>query len=126
VNIQKKVVGYNRVKNKLRGLVASNPPPANKIIRRWLKKLRARLKKEKYPPKLPNQKYVRTGNLANRWAATANTIGNTAPYARWVVNEGTQAAIHAGRWWTMQEIFERYRPELVAEITRAYVNKWEK
>jgi len=117
--------GYNRVRNALRGLASKRKDVSSPIIAEWLKKLRATLKSEKYPPKLPNQKYIRTGNLANRWAVQDNAIINRAKYAGYVVGKGTQAEIHQGRWWTMQDVVNRESPKLVKSLSERYEEIWE-
>lgn len=79
-----------------------------------------------YPPELPNQQYIRTfdlgesitngpggvgGSLISLGAQTILSVG--VPYAQWVVNEPTQAAIHQGRWWTIQKIVKQITPDVV-------------
>lgn len=124
--IEKKVIGTNRVANKLRRLVVEKPEPGQVITRRWLKKLALTLRRKKYPPKRPNQRYTRTGRLRRRWRADGEKVMNTANYAGWVVGKKTQAWMHVGRWWTFEAVFEEKRPELVKELTEYYRKQWEK
>lgn len=63
-----------------------------------------------YPPRLPNQKYIRTYKLKRGWRSekvtpTRGVVGNRGvPYAQYVQDSKRQAAIHAGRWNTEQDI----------------------
>lgn len=62
----------------------------------------------KYPPELPEQQYIRTGELGRRWTheeevtlfSVSSIIGNNTPYAPDVQDPEMQAEIHAGRWLT--------------------------
>jgi hypothetical protein len=79
-----------------------------------------------YPPETPDQTYIRTETLGRGlgsgfgggWEKQMDimevkqlgpgdwtgTLGTKVPYAPYVVGEGTQAAVHQGRWWTLQGI----------------------
>ena len=61
-----------------------------------------------YPAKPPNSKYIRTFNLRNSWYINESNsdwgrvqIGNTMPYAPFVVGDKEQAWMHVGRWRTV-------------------------
>lgn len=71
-----------------------------------------------YPPPPPGSKYRRTETLGREFSAdvtpltggVVGVIGSVTSYAPWVVSDvavddgrGPQAAIHKGRWWTLQE-----------------------
>lgn len=115
------VYGVNRVRNQLRGLVSAHSKLLDPAVRQWAQSTRGKLKGTPYPAPPNDSKYVRTGNLANRFAVsrigTAKyRIQNNASYGSWVVGEdsGTlrQAQVHKGRWWQMQPIIEKELPEL--------------
>jgi hypothetical protein len=83
-----------------------------------------------YPPELPNQVYIRTGDLGEAWATaqplTARTgdtvtvrLQNLTPYAGYVQDEEDQAAIHRGRWDTTAQIMRDVDPLAQAEAERA-------
>lgn len=64
-----------------------------------------------YPPKLPNQRYVRTFRLRDSWQpsrimreGTLGRVWGDIAYNQWVMDERFQAAIHQGRWQTVQRI----------------------
>ena len=95
--------------------------PVAQFSERMVKTLTA----EPYPPKLPNQQYVRTLLLKNsfrqaRLDVARHVIQNTAPKRRFVIGN-QQAAIHEGRWWKMREIIERDLEDLSKALGRAYV-----
>ena len=82
-----------------------------------------------YPPKLPNQRYIRTGWLGRSWriasarAAGAWTLANnarqpraTASYSKWVVGNARgaqQAGIHRNRWKIARVVVERERERAI-------------
>ena len=106
--------------NETQGLRFAAAPVA-KFSEKMVKTLTA----EPYPPKLPNQKYVRTFLLKNsfqqaRLDVARHVVRNTAPRRRYVISD-RQAAIHEGRWWTMREIVERDLDELSEALGSAYV-----
>ena len=121
--ISLKVVGATRVANKLRSLVSQNDKIFGPVIEDYAKNLRKTLRTKKYPPKIAGQKYVRTGRLGSSYSARKVKpliweIGNSAKYAKYVVNEGTQAGIHAGRWYTIQSVERKMRPELTRNLVK--------
>lgn len=79
-----------------------------------------------YPPQLPNQRYVRTGTyrrsvyqdsmpIRNGHRAEAGSTGaiqNGRRYDAYLKDGRHQAAIHAGRWFTMTDDAENTMPEL--------------
>lgn len=83
-----------------------------------------------YPPELPNQVYVRTGDLGegfgvDRYAASAYRFGNSVDYAPAVIGDSYgrgQDAVHAGRWWTLYDVLSRELPTAV-EALQEYLNQ---
>jgi hypothetical protein len=96
-------------------MAGAMPAIADKHVGRFAKEETVRLEETPYPPELPNQRYVRTFELAGSWTAEPTTgprwiIANEAdqpvgiPYATLVVGPSErQAQIHKGRWWVAQE-----------------------
>lgn len=121
------IKGSNRVRNNLRRTISDVPEIADDVLAEHTNYLRRELKGTKYPPKRPGQTYTRTGTLANSWARKRIKAGvwavvNNTTYAIHVVNAGTQAWMHEGRWWTMQEIERDNRPRLTKNLTNAIEN----
>jgi len=131
-----RIFGYNRVRNSLRALVSAHAQILDPVVREWAQSTRRTLKATKYPPKLANQKYVRTGMLANSFAVervgvARYRIDNRAQrrgvsYASWVIGDQTgdlrQAQIHQGRWWRMADVIRDELPELRAAIEKGLQN----
>ena len=78
-----------------------------------------------YPPELPRQRYIRTGDLGEgwqdaqpQWAAIpsgfSGSIDNPVAYGPDVQSYLTQAKIHAGRWATDQQIVDKHTLETEA------------
>lgn len=70
-----------------------------------------------YVPELPNQRYIRTGNLGDGYSVNVRgdsqrEFDNFVSYAPDVVGEN-QEPIHKGRWWTMEERIEGEIPALL-------------
>jgi hypothetical protein len=75
--------------------------------------------------------YVRTGKLGQSWTYRIETtgsglrgiVGTNMPYAKWVQNEDSQAAIHRGNWLTDARVVSQRRDEIgrrfAAAIKRA-------
>jgi len=130
-----KIHGYNRLMNKLRKLAVSNPEIGDEPVREFAQDMRATLKGTPYPPKRPQQKYVRTGRLANSWkvkreGASRYAIINTARskrtgefYAGWVVGQ-KQAWMHVNRWWKAVDIVKKHNKELTKKLNAAYKRIW--
>ena len=78
-----------------------------------------------YPPAPPGSTYERTFALGESITnepggigASINSLGREilsvgVPYGPYVVNEPTQAKIHRGRWWTIQQISKKIRPDVI-------------
>jgi len=128
VNIELK--GYNRVANRFRHLASKNASALDDEFEDFATKQRRRLKHGAYPAKRPNQKYVRTGRLANSWQATKRadsqwSIKNTAPYSGYVVGKKDQAWMHKNRWWVFEDEMKKSTPELTKALTIRIVEEWD-
>lgn len=92
-----------------------------------------------YPPTRPGQRYIRTNQLGQKifvgveqtgWVNRRITgwIGAGVKYAPWVISReetesgGPQAWMHAGRWWTLQEVVEKNAEHVAQEFSRALKN----
>lgn len=129
-----KVTGSTRVANNMRTR-AANAKNTYPITYAWAQKVRAKLKSKPYPPKRMGQKYIRTGQLANRWKvayAGKNSVSivNEAEqrgrkYATYVVGDSKgsgQAWMHKGRWWLARPVIDDEIPELKDDITEHVVD----
>ena len=94
---------------------------------KWFQHIRAKLKGKPYPAKRPGQKYVRTGNLANRWAVEEGAgswfVRNTAPYADEVVGD-RQSEYFKGRWWTARDVVDQETPFLADVLIDNIEAQW--
>lgn len=145
-NANVRLVGYNRVQNKLRRLAADHPEQIDSTIYRWAQGQRRKLKGHGYPPQsgrpqpfrtdksrryffwalregLISVPYRRTGRLANSYRVEKEgraryTITNSAPYAPLVVGKGSQARYHAGNWYVMEDEVQADAPELAKLIAK--------
>lgn len=80
-----------------------------------------------YPAPRPNQKYVRTYKLKFSWerktphkrSYMAGVESNTPDYNKWVMAEQTQASIHEGRWWTVEQIADDNADRIVEIYEKA-------
>jgi hypothetical protein len=87
---------------------------------------------QKYPRKLPNQRYVRTGELGRKttkkkvtnmgYAVQVDPVYKGKHYGKYVVGNAygeEQAGIHAGRWKLFYEVVMKEGDKLVKNIDRA-------
>lgn len=119
------IKGYNRVANGLRASINYFEDDLDGDVRQWSQETRAELKKTKYPPRRPQQTYVRTGKLANSWGVRKRskaryTITNSAAYSSYVVGDAqgrNQAWMHAGRWWKARTIIQGRAAILTERLT---------
>lgn len=115
--------GFNRVRNQLRAAASFHTKETDPVIAKHAKKQARLLRQKRYPPKLPNQQYVRTFELGRRFRARKIKAGqwqviNKRRGAVWVIKEGFQnIKFHAWRWWTMDEELRETMPELTRELT---------
>jgi len=104
----------------------SDATKAAKIIMpRWAQKVNDKrlFGTRQYAPRIPAQKYVRTGRLGQNWQLRTVPNGvqffNPTSYAAYVIGDGArnkQAGIHQGRWWLGRERIEAEVPDLVDEL----------
>lgn len=133
------LIGYQRVRNKLRRLASDLDKDLDPIVYQWGQQTRMRLRQRRYPPPRPRQRYRRTGRLANSWAVEriaasqirilnrAQAPGGRGPYPTYVVGDFRrqgQAWMHRGRWWLARDVIEEEIPTLrrsiVSEIRRIW------
>lgn len=101
----------------------------DKVLGNFVSTVARENRSQKYPPELPNQRYVRTGRFGRGWtsgriAQNRHYIDNTASargrlYARYVVGNsegGGQARIHQGRWRVFRKDLDARLPKLVKEL----------
>ena len=124
------VYGAKAVANRFRTTAAQVPKDTQEVTYRWGQSVRTALKATPYPPKRPQQRYVRTGRLANSWhakrqGATGVVIANSARgrrgrlYARYVVGDDKgkrQAWMHRGRWPVARLTIDQMRPQLTRQM----------
>ena len=79
-----------------------------------------------YPPELPDQKYIRTGDYGNSWRIVSNdglsyTLrSDGVDYAHWVggYSDGTgQALIHAFRWTRLSDAMQRAARQFLVRVS---------
>ena len=117
------IKGLDKLLKKIGKLDRVGQHGANDIIKKHTRSEAERLRKRKYPPKLPNQKYVRTGRLGRSFTpfqrgASVFGVRNDTPYGVWVIWRGAQVSIHAGRWWTFQREVENNVRKLRAALDK--------
>ena len=95
---------------RLDALARKFPRIADEEMGKWARGMRATLKSTPYPPKRRGQKYVRTGQLANRWAVRGSNnrwaIVNRRAGSQYVVGD-KQAWMHRNRWWKAANVIRR-------------------
>ena len=126
-----------RVANKLRKTARNTPRLTDATTRKHAQVMRSKLKSKPYVARMTNQKYQRTGNLANRWRVDKlrqgrYNVGNSAPYALRVVGVVTgvkntgkawmhQAAYRTPRgssqWWDAVDVVRPYNKDLTRKLT---------
>jgi hypothetical protein len=83
-----------------------------------------------YPPELPNQRYVRTGDLGRGWTDSAPlmrgdatsllaVLTNSVSYGPEVMSAEDQRAIFAGRWRTTDQITDAWEDRAAQAIEAA-------
>ena len=85
----------------------------------------------RYPPPPPGSTYRRTGTLGKSWTQKVTggrggwlaVIGSFLNYAPYVQDAGRQAAVHRGRWQTIQSVAETKREEVVRFVVQA-IRRW--
>jgi hypothetical protein len=97
--------GANELRNKLERLAAGLDDASTDALEH---EIRGPL--SPYPPERPGQKYRRTYRLQHSLGSYVRPLPSevqgvltaAVSYAKWVINKGTQAWMHEGRWWTLQ------------------------
>ncbi len=128
--ISVQLVGFNRVRNNLRKATREMPRLTDRVVGEHTRTLRQVLKSTPYPSRRPQQAYRRTGRLANSFNAKRERLGewsinNSALYSQYVVGKERQAWMHKGRWWTVQDIERRLRPQLTRSLTQAVTKSYD-
>lgn len=124
--IEFEIRGIAEVTGALAKIAEDFPDKIDYAISRATGNIRDALKREPYPEELPNQVYVRTGNLASSWRALRKGkmkygIGNRMHYAAQVVGNEygkAQMKIHRGRWWKVIDVVERELDTEMDEIAQ--------
>jgi hypothetical protein len=74
-----------------------------------------------YPAASPSSRYRRTGTLGREiydrvrsiGSSIVGVIGSPTVYALHVIWRATQAWMHRGRWWTLQDVLEKSRDGVI-------------
>lgn len=118
--------GNKRIANKLMRSTALINKRFDKVTAREVATLSQESSNEPEPP--PKPTYQRTGFMMNSWDTKQYGLGvhaviNNAPYSGFVVGvTGTQAWMHDGYWWTVDEIInqrqkrKRFLGALLSEV----------
>lgn len=119
---------YNRVANKYRKLASDGADMLDGSVEEFVKSERRWFKARPYPPKRPNQKYVRTGELANRWKAEKRgasrwQLVNRRSGVVFVVGD-KQAKIHKNRWYIAADEALKHMPQLTEILTDKVTEVW--
>lgn len=119
-----KITGLKEAIKEIEGLdnlVAQLARPTRDV----LEMLRERL--QEYPPAPAGSTYVRTFALKNGWqellVLSGNRLGlveNPVAYAPYVQDPDSQAAVHAGRWQTTEDV-AREKEAAAAAIYEDYI-----
>lgn len=123
VSISISVSGLNELIGRLRGAKSKMAILLNEAMKESLRTLQASVLP--YPSERMGQKYIRTERLGQSLGsgfgggahgvpdifeiemaggALEGRFGTRVGYAEYVIGEGTQAWMHAGRWWTIRTI----------------------
>lgn len=118
------IEGDRALERKLARVRDFHPRYSDNVIGAHARKEAERLRNTPYPPMLPNQKYIRTGELGRQFhyfrpAPGVHGVKNTRKNAVWVIWRGMQnRQWHLGRWWTFQGQIEDKLPDLLKELER--------
>lgn len=121
--------GIQRVSNALRKLAALDKTILDPVGWQWAQGVRKKLKGMGAPAKRPGQAYVRTGNLANKWAVDKQGVGvwaitNRTDYGGFVVGD-EQVWFHKNRWWQARPVIEAEIPQLTKDLSDEIERVWE-
>lgn len=88
-----------------------------------------------YPPEPPGSRYNRTGNLGEGWQLEGPSGGATSfvaaatngvSYAAYVMGPGEQAAVHAGRWRSTDDLVDAWEDRVATAVEEAMVKVFPK
>ena len=131
----------NRVANKLRRMARNTPSVTDSAMKAHAQRMRRILKGTPYVPRMRNQRYKRTGNLANRWRVVKVRSGrysviNGAAYSGFVVGKlAEKAFMHkdpmrsmrgSRPWWVAADEVKQYNKGLTETITGQLIAEFEK
>lgn len=116
-----------KVKRSLHTVGAAIPKLTRRRLAAGMKRAQKRI--TTYPPELPRQVYVRTGNYGRSWAVVQNGMSFTLQgraigkggrdYTRYVggyADGSGQAEIHAGRWMLAATAVDQELATMVSEV----------
>lgn len=119
--------GYTRIVKKLKRIERAHDR-LGPFVENWIDNMekQATYGPGSNPVQPPGSSYERTFTLqrSRRKGLSKTKTGVvgwlrwTANYAIWVIGEGRQAGIHAGRWWTVDGILRKNRRQIVAGARR--------
>lgn len=99
-------------------------PVMNKALRAGAKELAGKI--SRYPPAMPNQVYVRTGNLGRSWVRPPQqtsmmqwTFGNSMSYAERVMGMDQLRFFAERGWKSVDRHIQEEAPAVVAKVIRA-------
>lgn len=136
--VQFEIRGWNRVRNQLRTVAKYHPNVSDRVVERHTKRVAGQLRRKPYPPKRPQQKYQRTGDLGKSFRAQKERDAHwriinrvksrkyQRPYAIHVIKKGRQPWFHKNRWWTIDEEVEKTMPELTRTLTQELEREMER
>jgi hypothetical protein len=88
-----------------------------------------------YPPEPPGSTYNRSYNLRDSWEPQEPSGGATSfvaaatngvSYAAYVMGPGEQAAVHAGRWRSTDDLVDAWEDRVAAAVEEAMVKVFPK
>ena len=124
-----------RVANKLRTTARNTPRLTDTTTKKHAQLMRSKLKGEPYVARMTNQRYQRTGKLANSWRVNKlrqarYTVTNSAAYAPFVVSpvppKGNKAWMHraayrgprgSSQWWDAIDVVKPFNKDLTRRLT---------
>jgi hypothetical protein len=119
------VRGFDRVDRQLKAIAGQAKTVTLDTVEEWVKRQRDRLEARRYPPERPGQRYVRTFKFRDSWRTERSTetrwiIRNLQDYSEYVAQQGEQAWMHIGRWWTVEAVVQEDLPELMTALSSRY------
>lgn len=147
ISVSISVSGLNQIIGRMKSAPSKMRIYLSDAMRRSLEALREGV--PPYPPERMGQKYIRTERLGSSMgsgfgggaqgmpdifevAMSGNAVdghyGSRVGYAEYVIGEGTQAWMHAGRWWTVKTVLKNAMKiiesiwQAVSERIASYIN----